>query len=107
MRRRHACLPAEQTNSKALYRRGVARSNLGLLDEAKEDLLEALKTEPNSKDIRREIATVKEKIAATKKAEKKAFGGFLNKVRTGWRGGEGRWVVVVMLTEGGVLCGVS
>lgn len=72
-----------QNNSKALYRRGVARSHLGLLDEAKEDLMAALKFEPNSKEIRKEIQTIKERLAETKKLEKKAFGGFLNKVSRG------------------------
>lgn len=72
-----------QNNSKALYRRGLARSRLGLLDEAKEDLMGALKFEPNSKEIRKEIQTIKERLAETKKLEKKAFGGFLNKVSRG------------------------
>lgn len=44
-----------QANAKALYRRGVARSHLGLLDEAKADLLAAAKAEPNNKDVRREL----------------------------------------------------
>ncbi len=38
-------------NAKALYRRGVAKLCIGLLDEANEDLLAADKISPNGNNI--------------------------------------------------------
>jgi hypothetical protein len=61
----------------------VARARLGLLDEAKEDLTAALKLEPTSKDVRRELKAVKEQLAQQVQKEKKTFSGFFNKVG-GW-----------------------
>jgi len=69
-----------QENAKALYRRGLARSRLGQLDESKQDLVAAAKLEPNNKDIRREIQVVKEKLENSNKKLKAAFGGLFHKV---------------------------
>ena len=70
---------ADGDNAKALFRRGTARMNLGLLDEAKVDLLAALKLAPNDKDVRAAIVSLKEKGEQAKKAEKAAFGGLFGK----------------------------
>jgi len=44
-------LSIEENNIKALYRRAVAFSNLGDYTNAKEDLNDALKLDPNNVDI--------------------------------------------------------
>jgi len=69
-----------KTNIKALYRRGLARLKLGMLKEAKEDLMAAYKIDPGNKDVRKALASLKEALAESKKKEKAAFGGFFNKV---------------------------
>jgi peptidylprolyl isomerase len=69
----------EQKNVKALYRRGLARINLGLLQEAKEDLMAVYNEDPQNKDVRKALASLKEAHAENKKKEKAAFGGIFNK----------------------------
>jgi peptidylprolyl isomerase len=73
-------IDSEAKNIKALYRRGLARMNMGLLQEAKEDLMVAYKEDPQNKDVRKALASIKEKHAENKKKEKAAFGGLFNKV---------------------------
>jgi peptidylprolyl isomerase len=70
----------EDTNIKALYRRGLARIHLGLYKEAKVDLMAAYKIDNANKEVRKAIAQLKEEVANAKKKEKAAFGGFLGKV---------------------------
>jgi peptidylprolyl isomerase len=69
----------EEKNIKALYRRGLARINLGLLQEAKEDLMAVYNEDPQNKDVRKALASLKEAHAENKKKEKAAFGGIFNK----------------------------
>ena len=73
-------LSSEKDNIKALYRRGLARLKLGLLKEAKEDLMAAYKVDPANKDVRRALQQLKDSVAESKKKEKEAFGGFFGKV---------------------------
>ncbi|EWM25247.1 hypothetical protein Naga_100571g1 [Nannochloropsis gaditana] len=73
-------LKKEAEHAKALYRRGVARMNLGLLEEAKADLLGAAKVDPQNKDIRMQLQAIKDKMKAMLAKEKATFGGFLNKL---------------------------
>jgi peptidylprolyl isomerase len=68
------------SNVKALYRRGLARMKLGLLKEAKEDLMAAYKIDAVNKDVRKALTQLKEAVAESKRKEKAAFGGFFNKV---------------------------
>jgi peptidylprolyl isomerase len=70
----------EAKNIKALYRRGLARIHMGLLKEAKVDLMAAYEVDPQNKDVRKALAQLKESVAASKEKEKAAFGGFLGKV---------------------------
>jgi peptidylprolyl isomerase len=80
----HACnnvleIESEGENIKVLYRRGLARMRLGLYKEAKTDLMTAYKIDNSNKEVRKAISQLKEAIAASKKKEKAAFGGFLGK----------------------------
>ncbi|GMI36200.1 hypothetical protein TrCOL_g6980 [Triparma columacea] len=73
-------LKNEEGNVKCLFRRGTARMELGMLEEAKVDLMSAYKAEPKDKAIRKALATLKERKAAAKAKEKAAFGGLFGKV---------------------------
>lgn len=73
-------LETEAKNVKALYRRGLAEMNDGLLKESRTDLMAAYNADKTNKDVRRALATLKEKIAEHKKKEKEAFGGMFGKV---------------------------
>jgi len=68
------------TNIKALYRRGLARLNVGLLKESKVDLMAAYNIDASNKDVRRALANLKEASAEAKKKEKATFGGMFAKV---------------------------
>jgi len=81
----HACnkvleIASEEGNIKALYRRGLARIRLGQYKEAKTDLMAAYNIDSANKDVRKALKLLKEEVAAAKKKEKEAFGGFLGKV---------------------------
>ncbi|CAB9507172.1 cis-trans isomerase [Seminavis robusta] len=77
----HACnqvleIEAEATtNIKALFRRGTARMNMGLLKEAKEDFMTAYNHDKTNKDVRKALQELKAKHEENKKKEKAAFGG--------------------------------
>lgn len=73
-------IDSEATNIKVLYRRALARMNMGFLKESKEDLMTAYNIDNTNKDVRKALATLKEKMAEAKTKEKQAFGGFLSKV---------------------------
>jgi len=73
-------LDLEPQNLKGLFRRGTCNTNAGNFEAAKADLLEANKIDPKNKDVRKQYAALKSKIAAEKKKEKAAFGGLFNKV---------------------------
>jgi peptidylprolyl isomerase len=73
-------MEGEDANVKALFRRGAARAKFGLLIEAKRDLLQAAKLDPQNKAVRKEYAALKKKIAAEKKKAKATFGGAFSKV---------------------------
>jgi peptidylprolyl isomerase len=69
-----------KTNIKALYRRGLARLHCGMFPESKQDLMAAYSVDKTNKDVRKALATLKEKQAEAKKKEKAAFGGMFSKV---------------------------
>lgn len=68
------------TNMKALYRRGVARTHLGMYKEAKGDLMDAYKLDNKNKEVRKALAQLKEEVVKAKNKEKAAFGGMFGKV---------------------------
>jgi peptidylprolyl isomerase len=73
-------LSNDEKNVKGLYRRGVARMYLNDLDRAKEDLMAALKLDPQNRDVRREVGVLKEKLKEAREKDKSVFGGLFNKV---------------------------
>ncbi|GMH53420.1 hypothetical protein TrST_g1286 [Triparma strigata] len=73
-------LKEQSEHVKCLYRRGVARMELGLLEEAKDDLMQAYKLAPTDKAVRVALADYKQKKKDAKAKEKAAFGGLFGKV---------------------------
>jgi len=71
-------IDSEKSNIKALYRRGVARTHLGLHKEAKIDLMDAYKIDNKNKEVRKALAQLKEEVAKAKKKEKAVFGGIFD-----------------------------
>jgi peptidylprolyl isomerase len=65
----------KDTNVKALYRRGLARTHLGLLAEAKTDLMAAYNLDKKNKDVLKALQQLKDAMAESKRKEKAAFGG--------------------------------
>lgn len=65
---------------KALFRRGVGRMHLNELDRAKEDLVAAGKLDPQNREVRRELETLKQKTKEAREKEKSVFGGLFGKV---------------------------
>lgn len=73
-------LKLDEGNSKAWYRRGVARAAFGLLEEARTDLASAARLDPKNVEIRNELKKCKEKLEEVRKKEKSAFGAIFSKV---------------------------
>jgi FK506-binding protein 4/5 len=78
-------LSVDRTSAKAYYRRGRARQALGQDDDARKDLLEALRHSPGGEDAAalralRELETEAIKAA---RARKKTFGGLFGHEREG------------------------
>ena len=72
-------LEVDSENLKALFRKGQMQRLLGDYDAAKETLKVGLKVDPESKDIKKEMALLKKKVDDEKKRAKKAFGGAFDK----------------------------
>lgn len=70
-------LALEPQSAKALFRRGVAYTELQRFAEAKADLVCACKLEPKSREIREQFERTKAAHAEARSAEKSAFGGVL------------------------------
>ncbi|CAG8555374.1 11947_t:CDS:2 [Acaulospora colombiana] len=60
-------------NVKALWRRGIARREMGSLEEAKKDLEDALKLEPNDQSINDEYSKVMDAINTVQVKPKEIF----------------------------------
>lgn len=73
-------LKKDPINIKALYRRGLARNHLGLVEEALVDLNAVLVHDPENKAAKIEIAKAKKAVADAKKKEKAAYGNMFSKV---------------------------
>ena len=68
-----AVLDIEAANSKALFRRGVARSKLGQLSSAHDDLMAACRADPKDRAARAELMTVQTALKAQRDAERADF----------------------------------
>jgi tetratricopeptide (TPR) repeat protein len=64
-------LNVDPANVKALYRRAVANRKLGNAKEARDDLKEALKHEPNNAAVRKELISIKKEMEESSAREKK------------------------------------
>eukprot|EP00922_Rhytidocystis_sp_ex-Travisia-forbesii_P054859 GHVS01081265.1.p1 GENE.GHVS01081265.1~~GHVS01081265.1.p1 ORF type:complete len:492 (-),score=106.34 GHVS01081265.1:420-1895(-) len=69
----------DPTNTKGLFRRGVARMMIGSLVEARADLMEAQRLDSENVEVKRELANCKRKLVAEKEKEKTAFGRIFGK----------------------------
>mmetsp|Transcript_10556 Transcript_10556/g.15840 ORF Transcript_10556/g.15840 Transcript_10556/m.15840 type:complete len:486 (+) Transcript_10556:91-1548(+) len=74
------CPEESESNIKILYRRGLAKMNIGELKDAKADLLAAYAIDNKNKDVRKAIQELKVKNAEAKKKEKALFGGVFGKI---------------------------
>ena len=68
-----SALALDSTNSKCLFRRGVARSKLNMLSSAKDDLMAACRADPKDRNARTELAAVQEALKVQKASEKMSF----------------------------------
>lgn len=67
-------------NIKALYRRGLAKNNVGLPEEAITDLNKAIELDPTNAAAINEVKKAKKQIADAKKKEKAAYGNMFSKI---------------------------
>ncbi|CDI87887.1 peptidyl-prolyl isomerase, putative [Eimeria praecox] len=74
-----AAIKLDEKNSKAWYRRGVARAAFGFLDEARCDLASAARLDPRNVEIRNELKKCKEKLEEVRRKEKSTFGAMFTK----------------------------
>lgn len=72
-------LSEDSKNSKALYRRGVARHALGQTEAALKDLENALRHSPDDVIIKKELSAVRRSIQEERRAGASLFQGLLNK----------------------------
>jgi hypothetical protein len=68
-----AALELDPSNSKALFRRGTARSKMGMLASAKDDLMAACRADPKDRNARTELASVTAALKAQKEDERSTF----------------------------------
>jgi len=65
-----SALAIDPANVKALYRRAIARRQLGETDLAKADLREALEWDPSNTAVKKELASLKKSLEDAKQAQK-------------------------------------
>jgi len=73
----NASLDIDYTD-KAMFRRGVAHSRRGELDEAKTDLTAVCKGDPKNREAREELAAVAAALKERKQEERKAYGSMFS-----------------------------
>lgn len=76
-----AALKLEATSSKAFYRRGLAAMGAGLLDQARSDLLEAARHEPQSAEIRAQLQECQSRLDVTEQKDRSVFGGMFDRAK--------------------------
>ncbi|CDJ50392.1 hypothetical protein, conserved [Eimeria brunetti] len=65
----------------ALYRRALAKSSLGELSDAKDDLMAVIAIDKTNAEARKELLKIKEKIQAAKEEDKKRRGSLRNRLK--------------------------
>jgi tetratricopeptide (TPR) repeat protein len=73
------CPEEANSNIKVVYRRGLAKLNVGELKDAKTDLMAAYGMDNKNKDVRKAIDDLKTRMADARKKEKETFGGIFGK----------------------------
>ena len=68
-------LSEDETNVKALFRRGKAKAELGQTESAREDFLKAKKHSPEDKEILRELRLLAEQDKAVYQKQKEMYKG--------------------------------
>jgi len=68
-------LSEDESNVKALFRRGKAKSELGQTESAREDFLKAKKYSPEDKEIHRELRLLAEQDKALYQKQKELYKG--------------------------------
>ena len=71
-------LAIDGANVKGLFRRGQARHALGKDEEAKSDLLEAARRDPQNREVRKELEAVKVALSARDREDQKLFSKMLS-----------------------------
>lgn len=74
-------LALDPKNVKALFRRGKCHAQLGMLDEAKEDLDRVIELQPENKDAVRELRALRSQFASQRKREAKKFAGMFDRMQ--------------------------
>eukprot|EP00933_Yihiella_yeosuensis_P001946 TRINITY_DN10319_c0_g1_i5.p1 TRINITY_DN10319_c0_g1~~TRINITY_DN10319_c0_g1_i5.p1 ORF type:complete len:552 (+),score=167.13 TRINITY_DN10319_c0_g1_i5:40-1695(+) len=65
--------------AKCQFRRGVARKLQGKLEEARDDFVAALKLQPESEEVSKELSQLRTELANRAKEARAVMGGFLNR----------------------------
>ena len=65
-------------SAKAQFRRGIARRIAGKLEAARDDLVAAHKLQPESDEVAKELAAVREELAAEEKKAREACQGLMS-----------------------------
>lgn len=68
----------DATSMKAFFRRGQAKAQLGDIEGAKSDLLQAAKRDPQNRDVRKELEQLKAQNAVLKQQQKNLYGGMFS-----------------------------
>ncbi|KAK3261219.1 hypothetical protein CYMTET_29864 [Cymbomonas tetramitiformis] len=71
-------LKLDEGNVKARFRRGKCRSELGDLDGAQEDLMRVAEQDPEDKNVKRELAVLKQRFKKHEAKERKQYAGMFD-----------------------------
>lgn len=74
-------LEEDSSNTKALYRRGMAHLGLSLVEEAKADFVLAVKAEPANREFRAKVDECKKLLQEAKQKDKNTYGGMFGKMQ--------------------------
>lgn len=74
-----AALALDPANSKAIYRRGLAHMAMGLWEQARADLVEAVRREPRNSEVRVQLQECQKRCQASEQLERHTFGGMFGR----------------------------